>query len=241
MKGGFDVTSRELILKEFQAVPENTLIMTGKLYREKYSEIMSEAAFMQTVSRLCKSGEIERVSKGIYCQPKKTRFGTVLPSNQEIVDLFTKQDNGIIIGYSLYNSLGVTTQVSKRITAYSCLADEQLKQIRDVTVHRCDLKYTTETKSMIRMMELLHHFREIQDINHSAFLRSTEALSKQYSEKAFDAVQKAIGYPKHTVAFLREVLNFFNVPNNLSKHLSSLSNYHIPSMEELYEAAQQSG
>ena len=231
--------NRERILAEFQAVPENTLIMTGKLYREKFSEQMSEAAFTQAISRLSKTGEIERISKGIYCRPKMTRFGTVLPSDREIADLFTNQNNGVIVGYGLYNSLGVTNQVSKRITAYSSLAEEQLKQIRNVIVHKYDLEYTDETKAVIRMMELLHHYKEIQNIDYSAFLRSAETLSKQYTESAFEAVQKTISYPKRTVAFLQEALRYFNVPNGLSRKLSSLSNYRIPKMEELYEAAQQ--
>ena len=196
--------NRERILAEFQAVPENTLIMTGKLYREKFSEQMSEAAFMQAICRLAKSGEIERISKGIYCRPKQTRFGTILPSDREIVDLFTKQNNGVIVGYGLYNSLGVTAQISKHLTAYSSLVDEQLKQIGNVVVQKYDLDYTNEAKAVIRLLELLHHYKEIQDINYSAFLRNTEALSKQYTEGAFEVVQKAIGYPKRTVAFLRE-------------------------------------
>ena len=232
--------NREHILAEFQNVPENTLIMAGKLYREKFAEQMSEAAFMQAISRLAKSGEIERISKGIYCRPKKSRFGTILPSDQEIVDLFIRHNNGVIVGYGLYNSLGLTTQVSRRLNAYSSLVDEQLKQIGHVTVQKYDLEYTDEAKAVIRLMELLHHYREIQDINYSAFLRNTEALSRQYTQGAFEAVQKAIGYPKRTVAFLREALNYYQVPNNLNKYLSSLSNYRIPKMEELYEAAQQS-
>ena len=232
--------NREHILAEFQNVPENTLIMAGKLYREKFAEQMNEAAFMQAISRLAKSGEIERISKGIYCRPKKSRFGTILPSDQEIVDLFIRHNNGVIVGYGLYNSLGLTTQVSRRLNAYSSLVDEQLKQIGHVTVQKYDLEYTDEAKAVIRLMELLHHYREIQDINYSAFLRNTEALSRQYTQGAFEAVQKAIGYPKRTVAFLREALNYYQVPNNLNKYLSSLSNYRIPKMEELYEAAQQS-
>ncbi len=82
------MNNREMVLAEFQNKPENTLIMTGQLYREKYANMMSEAAFAQIISRLCRSGEIERVSKGIYCRPKKTRFGTIFPSEREIVDLF---------------------------------------------------------------------------------------------------------------------------------------------------------
>lgn len=214
--------------------------LTGKLYREKFSEQMSEAAFMQAISRLSKSGEIERISKGIYCMPKKTRFGTILPSDREIADLFTRQNSGVIVGYELYNSLGVTTQASRRLTAYSSLADEQVKQIGNVVVQKYDLDYTAEVKAVIRMMELLCHCKEIQDIDYSAFLRNVEALSKQYTEGAFEVVQSVIGYPKRTVAFLREALNYYRVPNRLSKHLSALSNYRIPRMEELYEASQQS-
>ena len=198
---------------------------------------MSEAAFAQAISRLCRSGEIARVSKGIYCRPKKTRFGTVLPSERELVDLFTSGSNGVVVGYGLYNALGVTTQISKRQTAYSSVADERLKQMGNVTIRKYDLKYTPEIKSVIRMMELLHHYKEIQDVNVSAMIRSTEKLASEYTDEAFETVQKVIGYPKWTIAFLREILNFHRIPNHVSRHLSALTNYRIPKMEELYEAA----
>ena len=227
--------NRELVLAEFQKAPENTLVMTGKLYREKFSSLMSEAAFAQIISRLCRGGEIERVSKGIYCRPKRTRFGPVLPSEREIVDLFTAGSNGIVVGYGLYNALGVTTQISKRQMAYSSLAEERLKQIGNVTIHKYELEYTPKVKSVIQLMELLHHYKEIQDINASAMMRSTEQLSREYCDEAFEIVQKTIGYPKWTIAFLREVLNYHHTPNNLSRYLSALSNYPIPRMEELYE------
>ena len=225
--------NREMVLAAFQKKPENTLIMTGQLYREKFATMMSEVAFAQIISRLCRNGEIERVSKGIYCRPKKTRFGTVLPSEREIVDLFTAGSNGVLVGYGLYNSLGVTTQISKRQTVYSSLAEEQLKQIGNVTIRKYELEYTSEVKSVIQLMELLHHYKEIQDVNIKAMIRSTEKLSGEYREDAFESVQKTIGYPKWTIAFLREVLNYHHIPNNLGRYLSALSNYPIPRMEEL--------
>ena len=52
--------NRERILAEFQAVPENTLIMTGKLYREKFSKQMSETAFTQAISRLSDRANLKR-------------------------------------------------------------------------------------------------------------------------------------------------------------------------------------
>ena len=231
--------NRTNILEEINRVPSGTLIMTGKLYREKYASVMSEAAFAQAISRLYRSGEIERVSKGIYCRPKKTRFGTVLPSESEIVDLFTAGNNGVVVGYGLYNELGVTTQISKRRIAYSSISEEQLKQIGNVVIQRYELNYTSEVKSVIRMMELLHHYKEIQDIDLSALLRAAELFAGEYSEQAFETVQKTIGYPKWTVAFLREVLNYHRTSNQLGKYLSALTTYPIPKMEELYATARE--
>ena len=231
------VRNRELVLSEFQKVPENTLVMTGKLYREKFSSMISEAAFAQIISRLRRSGEIERVSKGIYCRPRKTRFGTVLPSECEIVDAFTEGNNGIVVGYGLYNAIGVTTQVSKRQLVYSSIGEDRQKQIGNITIRRYELDYTSEVKSVIQLMELLHHYKEIQDLNTAAMMNSIEKLSQEYSEEAFKNVQKTIGYPKWTIAFLREVLDYHHRPNCLSRYLSALSNYMIPSMEELFEAA----
>ena len=201
---------------------------------------MSEAAFMQAISRLAKNGKIERVSKGIYCIPQKTRFGTVLPSDHEIADLFISHGNGVLIGYGLYNSLGITTQVSKRILAYSSGIENQLKQIGNVTIQRCDLEYDDNTTAIIQMMELFYHYSEIQDLDHSAFLKCIENLAEKYDEEKFKEIQKNINYPKRAIAFLRQVLSYYNIPNNLGRYLSALSNYRIPKMEELYAAAQTS-
>ena len=150
------------------------------------------------------------------------------------MDLFTAGNNGIVVGYGLYHALGVTTQVSKRQTAYPSLAEERLKQIGNITIHKYELEYTPKVKSVIQLMELLHHYKEIQDINTSAMMRSTERLSKEYSDEAFETVQKAIGYPKWTIAFLREVLNYHHTPNNLSRYLSALSSYPIPRMKVFF-------
>lgn len=231
--------NKNAIIQEFYNVPSGALVMTGKLYREKFAPEMSEAAFMQAISRLCRNGEIERVSKGVYCRPKKTRFGTVLPSEREIVDLFTTGSNGVLVGYGLYNALGVTTQIAKRQTAYSSVTDEQLKQIGNVVIKKYELEYTSEIKSVIRIMELLHHYKEIQDVNYSAMINVTRIFAAEYNEEAFETVQKTIGYPKWTVAFLREVLNYHRTPNNLGRYLSALTNYQIPKMEELYASARE--
>ena len=60
---------RDQIRAEFQKAPENQLISSSVLYKEKFSGQVSEAAFSKAASRLCQGEEIYRVSKGIYCRP----------------------------------------------------------------------------------------------------------------------------------------------------------------------------
>ena len=42
-------------------------------------------------------------------------------------------------------------------------------------------------------------------------------------------------YKKSTIAFMREILNHYQIKNNLDEYLPSLSEYKYPRMEEIYE------
>lgn len=231
------MNSRDSVKNELLNYPEKALIFTGNLYRNCFCNQMTETAFSQIMSRLCKNGDVVRISKGIYCRPKKTRFGLTVPSDKEISEYYLCDNKGVAVGYNLYNSLGVSTQVSKRIEVFSSESDETLKQIRNITVYRYVLEYSNEVKSLIYLLELLYHFKTIEDINYSAYYRALKEFSKNYSDEAFFKIQAEIHYPKWTVAFLREVLDFYGIKNNLSKYLSDLSKYDVPEMEELYELA----
>ena len=68
-------------------------------------------------------------------------------------------------------------------------------------------------KDVIRLLELLHNYRDIQDINCSALLRSTERLAESYKDETFLEAQKEIGYQKWTIAFLKEVLRSSGLVN----------------------------
>ena len=232
------MTNREKVLKEFNNVPSGQLIKASNLYREKFSTVMSETAFTGTISRLYQNGEIYRISKGIYCKPRKTRFGSVKPSDKEIVNNLISDNNGVIVGYELYNSLGITTQIAKSLTVYSSIIDEKLKQIGNITVHKYNLDYNSSVKATIRIMEVLKNYNKIEDINYSALIHTMKSYSKKYDEKAVETVIEVIGYPKRTVAFMHEMLNHYNVTNKLDNHLSALSVYRIPEMKDIFVAAE---
>lgn len=227
------------VLSEIKKYSPNQLIIASELYRDRFSSDMSETAFAKLISRLCLSGKIERISKGIYCIPEDTSYGKILPSESEIVKLYTKNENGVVIGYEMYNYFGITTQIAKLFEVYSSSIDEKEKNIGNVKIKKYNLHYNQKTKSMIYILELLYNYKHIQDLNTNIFVKEIERLLNGYDEKVFEVVQKEIKYPKWVIAFLYEALEYYHISNKLNRYLSSFSTYSIPKMRDLYESARQ--
>ena len=224
----------EAIIKEY---PENALIFASRVYQEKLSGEINEAAYYQMLSRMCKEGSITRIAKGIYCRPKVSKFGTIPPSENEIVRSFTQNEQGVVVGYSLYNALKLTTQVPKHVSVYSSLIEEQHRQIGNVVLHQCNMKFDPEVCSVVHILDVLQHYGEIQELEQAQFLKMCSEFSKQYNDRTTNYVLANMHYPKRTIAFLREVLEYHGKPHTLDRNLSFLSDYRIPRMEALYEAA----
>ena len=74
-------------LREFK---ENELIIASRLYKEKLSGQISEAAYYKTLQRMCESGELVKIAKGTYHLPKIGKYGIIPPSEKEIVSAFTE-------------------------------------------------------------------------------------------------------------------------------------------------------
>lgn len=231
------MTNAQIITRTMEQFPENELIFASKLYTEQLSEAVSEETYYQTLSRMCKAGSLCRIAKGTYYRPKTSKYGIVPPSQKEIVAAFTEPDKGTVVGYSLYNSLKLTTQVAKTVEVLSSRMEQQTKTIGNVFLQFCDLVYTPEVKRTLHVLEVLQNFGEIQDLNYRQFLSFCEQFAHEYDASALEQVIQKMRYQKKTISFLRNILNHYGVENNLNKYLSALSEYKHPTMEEIYEAA----
>ena len=231
------MASTKIIAKSIEQIPKNQMIFASQFYFNYLYDQVSESSYYKTLERMCKSGELSKIAKGTYYRPKTGKYGIVPPSQREIVNAFIENKCGTVIGYSLFNSLRLTTQVSKTIEVLSSQIEGQTKTIQNVFVSFCNLDYTEEVEQTVHMMEVLQNFYEIQDINHQEFLAYSKKFAEMFSDSTFDYVIKYKHYPKRTISFLQEVLNYHQIPNRLNKYLSSLSEYKHPKMEEIYETA----
>ena len=173
------------ITNEILQQPINELIYINKLYQSKFATTVSEYAFFKTIERLSASNLITKISKGVYCRPKITKYGTLLPSDREIIKLYTDNNNGTVVGYSLYNALNLTTQIAKKYEVYSSSIEQQTKTIGNVVIKQHVLEYTDNVINTIHIMDVLYHYDKIQDLNIQQFVNLCRNLkissAKMYS------------------------------------------------------------
>ena len=213
--------------------PENKLLEARTLYNQSFSTI-PEMTYYKTLERMCKKGFLVHLTKGLYYRPKNTRFGTVPISEKDIVNHYIKDNQGIVVGYRLYNQKGLTTQISKRVEILSSAVPGKKKNIHNVYVMNINISLTPETIPIIETLEILQNYKSIEDINNTALAAYMKDFARQYADEATVYVLKNRKYKKSTIAFLESFLNYFKVENTLNQFLSSFSSYAISDIEEFY-------
>lgn len=227
-----------MVMESVKNYAELTIIDTQKIYKEDFNNI-PELTFYKAISRMNKNDEIYRISKGIYCKPKKGRFGMVISSEKDIVEHYigANKNKGVVIGYQMYSSKGLTTQISKNIELYSNVTFQEKKQIRNVIIYKRNIRFDNSTVKMIEFLEVLQNYKSIEDLNVKMLKSFIENYIDYYDEKIIQKLIRNMGYKKHTIASLKNILDFFDIENNLSQYLNGTSKYKSIRMEDLYEFA----
>jgi len=228
----------ELLKNTINDIEENYIIIASTLYKEKYNNQINENTYYKIFERLYKSNKICKLSKGIYYKPKIGKYGAIPISESEIIECFTKNNKGMVIGYDLYNNLNITTQITKTKKIYSSLITENEKNINNISIKKYKLNFNNETKKNITMLETISNLTKIEDLNYNYFITFCENYIKSYNEKNIDYILEHIKYSKSTIASLKNILEYYKIKNTLEKYLSSLSKYNTINMEEIYELTQ---
>lgn len=231
------MTATEYLKKSLSELNTNELFFAAQLYRAELSNQMSEQAYYKALERMVRSGALCKAAKGVYYIPNLSKFGIVPLSEAQIVTTFTQNEAGMETGYTLYRKLNLTTQVGKNVEIYSNRLDSQSKNIGNIHIKKVNLKFTDNMRLLIAGMEVMQHYTTIQDFNIHAFTDLSEKFAQAFSEELFQTLLHEIRYKKSTLAFAARILNYFGIQNSINQHLSALSKYRIPKMEDIYEIA----
>ena len=81
----------------------------GQVYRRSDLEKWSKSVD-RDLAKLVKEGTLEKIRRGLYEYPKKSRFGVLPPSPEKLVKAFLKDDHFLLTSPNDYNALGMGTK-----------------------------------------------------------------------------------------------------------------------------------
>ncbi|MFH1159983.1 MAG: DUF6088 family protein [bacterium] len=124
-------------------------------------------ALTKALSRLVQEGRIRKLSPGRFYKPRLTEFGELQPEVYQVVKDLLEQNgkiSGYLTGYSVYNQLGLTTQVSGIIQIGT---NEMKKSITrgmyKIRFMKQPNKITRENIPLLRILDAIRNIKEIPD------------------------------------------------------------------------------
>lgn len=203
----------------------------------KYEQLAIEpqeyVAAAKVIERLIAKGVIKRISTGLFYKPKKTVFGELKPNEDELLKpyLFEKGKRiAYITGTSLYNKMGLTTQIPKSIKIAS--------RDKRITVSRGNVK-ATPVKSyvdvndknfyLLELLDVLKGFKQIPDLDKSSAIKIISKKLKELNPAETKLLIKcSLAYPPRVRGFLGTLLENIKTTTDLTtlkKSLNPLSEY----------------
>lgn len=168
-------------------------------------------SLIKALSALYRQGILQRISKGLYCKPRTSEFGPLLPSTKALLSrLLTEQKNRVayLTGNNTYNALGLTTQQAME---YVIATDRPRSPITvGKTVIRFVAARLSQAPSSPLLAQLLDALMDIKSIPDTDPTRSAlillERLRELSAEERQEISRLALAYPPSTRALLGMLL-----------------------------------
>lgn len=204
-------------------------------YSDFTTDVNQKEAVIKALNRMVASGKIAKISKGKYYKPENTPFGKVLPSQTQIVKDLLEEDGkitGYLTGYSIYNQLGLTTQVSNTIQIGKNEIRPKIKRDRyTITFIKQKNIITKENIPLLQILDAIRYIKKIPDTNIETSSKRFLAIIKNLSDKEINTlVRLAMKYPPATRALLGALLDQLQkgkVTETLFKSLNPITKYKL--------------
>lgn len=204
-------------------------------YADFTTEVNKKEAVIKALNRMVESGKIAKLSKGKYYKPESTPFGKLQPSQAQIVKDLMENDGkiiGYLTGYSIYNQLGLTTQVSNTIQIGKKEVRTAFKR-EHFTISFVKQKntITKENIPLLQLLDVIRYIQKIPDSNPEISCKRLLAILKDLSDKDKNTIVRlAFKYPPATKALLGALLDELNesaLAESLYKTLNPITKYKL--------------
>ncbi len=192
-------------------------------YVDFLTEVNKKEALIKALNRMASSGKIVKLAKGKYYKPETTIFGNLQPNQAQVVKDLLEEDGkitGYLTGYSIYNQLGLTTQVSNTIQIGKNQVRPNFKRERyTISFSKQKNTITKENIPLLRILDAIRYIKKIPDTTIESSVKRLLAILKSLSEnEQRTLVRLAVKYPPATKALLGCLLDEMR-QNSLSELL----------------------
>lgn len=155
-----------------------THLRPGQVYRRSDLEKWSKSVD-RDLARLVKEGTLEKVRRGLYEYPKKSRFGVLPPSPEKLVKAFLNDDHFLLTSPNDYNSLGVgTTQLYNVYYVYNHKRHGRFDLDGQVFEFKAKPRFPKKATAEFLLVDLVNNLNSLAE--------DQEEVLKKVQKKAFE-------------------------------------------------------
>lgn len=198
-------------------------------------------AVIKSLNRLVDKGRIKKLSRGRFYKPESTTFGKLQPVQSQIVkDLLEKNGKiiGYLTGYSIYNQLGLTTQVSNIIQIGSAQIRPRFKRER-YTISFIKQKniITRYNIPLLQILDAIRYIKKIPDMSIESSCKRFLSILENLSNKEIETIVRlSLKYPPFTKALLGALLDRLKqeqLTKLIYKTLNPITKYNLPGVAKI--------
>jgi len=207
----------------------------------------SSSAVIKAIGRMVVDKKLERLSKGKFYTQKIGVLGPRKPSDGELIRSMTYK-NGCLYGYvtgpSLYNQLGLTTQIPRTITIASN-GGRQKKELGTIRIktEATSIPIKEEDVTLLQYLDALKDIKKISDsdVNRSLKIISSYILKLSISEQERMVNLAETYYRPQVRALIGLIFTRFNlsIPRSLALSLNPTTTYKLKLKEAEWPLAKQ--
>jgi len=182
-----------------------------------------------------KEGYIKKLSKGKFYKPEAGKFGELPPQPYQVVkDLLEKKGKliGYITGYSVFNDLLLTTQVSA-VLQIGTLKEKKpiVRGIYRIHFVKQENTITQDNIQLLQLLDCLRFFKTIPDTTPDRACERLLNIFQELNEQQISKIKKlAVKCSPQTIALLGAILETINSNENtelLHKQLNPMTTFKL--------------
>ncbi len=214
-------------------------------YADFTAEVNQKQAVIKALNRMVTAGKIAKLSKGKYYKPETTPFGNLLPDQTQVVKDLLEENNrtvGYLTGYSIYNSLGLTTQINNTIQIGKNEIRPSFKRGQyTISFIKQKNTITKENTPLLQILDAIRNIKKIPDTTISKSSKRLSAILKNLSDsEKFTLVRLALKYSPSVRALLGTLLDSIQADDfatPLYNSLNPVTKYKLPGLKIIFPVA----